>query len=604
MRHFFWILLYLSASVAALAQQRGEVRATVYPQMPNAGQSAQYVIHFTNVDGLDNLQIEPPMVAGLQFNPTPLRQQSVQSINFQTTREVRLAWNFVARGEGVFEIPPRELQIGNQTFTIPAVQFRVAPPDETLREAFFLELELPDRPLFPGERLLVPLHLYARTDFPARLLSMPERRGDAFLQEELNQQFQSTRIRRNGMEYNRATWMLVLSPLRSGEHPLSFQISIAYENPRTPRSRDIFGFSQARVEEMLLSTREYAIQVQEFPREGRPVAFRGAIGDFQLSSKLDSTELQVGEPVTLTVVISGSGNIESIQPPVLQDASQWRQYPPRVRTERSDPLQATGSRIFEYILLPEDEAITSAPGVHFAYFHAESHSWRELQSGGQAVTVQAAPTANVGHWDFTRQNRHGMASASGGRSLAGPVSHPGTFITWQSVHRAVHPTYWLALPAGGSIALALLALALWTRRRNQENAALKQLEQTRKLCAVKLEAAATAHAAGNAAAYWKCVHAAVQSAIARLDRKQIRQPASLTSEDMQSILRKYLTEACQSRSPGWMDSPEQEALLAQLQAINNACEQAEYSGTAATLHKDTLAASEAKTFVHTLLQLP
>lgn len=590
MKIFRILTIFILSCAAAFAQQRGELRVTVYPQMPNVGQSAQYVIHFINVDGADTLQVETPSVDGLQFNPTPFRQQSVQSINFQTTREIRLAWNFVPRREGVFEIPAREIVIGSQRTIIPAVTFRVAPPDETLRDAFFLELELPDRPLYPGERLAVPLHLYARTDFPTRLQSPPVRSGEAFLQEELNHQFQSSRVRRNGLEYNRATWTVILSPLRSGEHPLSFSMSIAYENPRTPRSRDIFGMPQGRVEELLLSTPDQLIQVSEFPREGRPAHFRGAVGSFQLESRMDSTALQVGEPVSLYITISGQGNLESIQAPLLQNAENWRQYPPRVRTERSDTTSPSGQRIFEIILMPESESITHAPDLAFAYFNPATTSWQELRSGGEPVTVQpAARSDSPALWDFTQGDARAARATADQQRLRGPLSHPGNWTSWIQFERSTQLSSLLTLPVGGSALLGLVAWGLWLRRRKREDAERQRLEQALTKSEQWLRQAEAAEKADSALDYWRSVRAALQVACARLDSLQDRPASSLTSKDMLDIL-------IQAKAP--------EDCQQSLQQWTAAAEQAEYSGNSAQLDQSLFTSRDARTLLNRIMQLP
>lgn len=588
----FGILLsILLLSCAQLfAQARSEIRTAVYPQMPNVGQSSQFIVHFINMDGTDSMQIEPPVVEGLQFNPTPFRQQSTQMVNFQTTREVRLAWNFVPRREGVFQIPAREVMLGNQRVTLPAVSFRVAPQDQTIKEAFFLKLELPDRPLFPGERLSVPLHLYARTDFPTRLQSLPTRAGEAFLQEDLNQQFQSSRVSRNGMEYNRATWMLVLTPMRPGQHDLSFSMSILYENPRAPRSRDVFGMPQGRAEELLLSTPEYSVEVAEFPRSGRPEHFRGAVGNFEITSHVDSTRLEVGEPVTLHVTISGQGNLEAIAAPNLLNTENWRVYPPRIRTERSDPALPTGQRIFEIILMPESDTVQHMPIVPFAFFNPESRTWQERSTGGEPVTVQApARTDGPVVWDFTQGDARGNRQTAQLRALRAPMPDPGIWLSWQQVERRQQVATLLIPPVSGTLLLGFVALGLWLRQRKLEDAIRTRRELAKRQWLQALDAAQKAEQSENGSAYWRSIRTALQIVCAQLQPNTDAPTTSLTSAEMLSRLQAARVA---------------EELQAELKQWNSACEQAEYSGSQAAKPQPPFTITEARTFTQKLIELP
>ena len=68
----------------------------------------------------------------------------------------------------------------------------------------------------------------------------------------------------------------------------------------------------------MLDTPPVRVLVRPLPDSGRRRGFTGAIGKFDLGQpQLSANEVQVGDPLTLTVTISGTGNLEAISPPLL-----------------------------------------------------------------------------------------------------------------------------------------------------------------------------------------------------------------------------------------------------------------------------------------------
>jgi hypothetical protein len=48
------------------------------------------------------------------------------------------------------------------------------------------------------------------------------------------------------------------------------------------------------------------------PEEGRPDNYSGAVGQFVFDVKVKPTEVALGDPITITLQITGEGNVDSI----------------------------------------------------------------------------------------------------------------------------------------------------------------------------------------------------------------------------------------------------------------------------------------------------
>ncbi len=112
------------------------------------------------------------------------------------------------------------------------------------------------------------------------------------------------------------------------------------------------------------------VQVQVVPLPaGAPAGFAGAVGRFNISAQVDTTSARTGEPVQLTVVVSGEGNIEALPDPVWPDFDGWRVVESPVSTETQVVAgRVAGSRTYGIALIPQGTGDLPIPGIGYGYF--------------------------------------------------------------------------------------------------------------------------------------------------------------------------------------------------------------------------------------------
>jgi hypothetical protein len=113
------------------------------------------------------------------------------------------------------------------------------------------------------------------------------------------------------------------------------------------------------------------IEAVPLPAEGRPPGFDAAsVGRFQIAARLDRDRVSVGEAVTLTVTVSGRGNLRNLAPPKLGQLDGWKSYEPKISVEVA-PVEndvIAGKKSVEYLLLPERAGVTSVPPFELPFF--------------------------------------------------------------------------------------------------------------------------------------------------------------------------------------------------------------------------------------------
>jgi len=128
------------------------------------------------------------------------------------------------------------------------------------------------------------------------------------------------------------------------------------------------------------STRPVSITVDAVP-EAR--GFSGAVGRFSVSAALDHASVPVGEAATLRFRVDGTGNLKWIDQGPEVKAASAKVYPPQARSElRTTAEGITGSRTWEYVVVPQTAGTVEIPPLPFSYFDP---------ARGRIVTVETAP---------------------------------------------------------------------------------------------------------------------------------------------------------------------------------------------------------------------
>ena len=136
-----------------------------------------------------------------------------------------------------------------------------------------------------------------------------------------------------------------------------------------------------------LETNPVRVDVRPLPL-GAPANFDGAVGQLNISASVDLASAAVNDPVTLTVIVSGAGNIETLPDPRLPDVAGWRAFagPPSVDTQTVDG-KIMGSRSIERIFVPTVEGEFLIPAISYSYFDPESELYRTISTGPISVSV-------------------------------------------------------------------------------------------------------------------------------------------------------------------------------------------------------------------------
>lgn len=105
----------------------------------------------------------------------------------------------------------------------------------------------------------------------------------------------------------------------------------------------------------------------------------------------DRNQTKEGEPIMLSVEISGSGNFDRINGPTIPETAQWRSYEPESNFQsRSGGSALLGTKRFDYVMIPKQAGALEIPEIHFAYFEPETQRYTQLSS--PAIEIEVSPS--------------------------------------------------------------------------------------------------------------------------------------------------------------------------------------------------------------------
>ena len=221
--------------------------------------------------------------------------------------------------------------------------------------------------------------------------------------------------------------------------------------------------------EIYAASKPLAILVKDVPKSGRPESYAGAIGHFRLEAELAPRKSKVGDPITFTLVLSGSGSLAAVKPPDLSKepavAGRFKVYE---ATQKTEPDAAR----FVYSLRPLIEGDEPFPAVALSYFDVDEERYAKLQSDPIPIIVSKAERLS-GEQIVTSPRVAGQSAKDLEARQEGIFAN----ITDASAVRdqCVRPIAWLA-GLGGCLASYVLVAGVATlvRRRSEDKSALRR----------------------------------------------------------------------------------------------------------------------------------
>ncbi len=496
------------------AADAANITASLAPASFSVDQAAQLTVQVT---GSSSAEPGLPEVHGLRFFPHG-RSSRMQWINGSYSSSVSYLYMVQADRPGIYIIPPIKVTVDGKVLETAPITCTVRPagpaaippgtgqgggvqaPGAQTRlwsgeseKIGFMRIILKKKTAYTGELVPMTIKAYFRQGLQVTINSEPNITGESFILLHRAVKPRQTEELVNGIPYSVLTWNDAISGVKAGNFPLEVDLGatlLVQQQVRTPAGmfgspffgneflNHFFGGGYRQKKVKLVGPKQ-SLTILDLPAKGQPANFGGAIGTFSLLVSVKPTTAKVGDPLTLKMVVTGTGNFDRVEPPVFPAGGGWKTYTPS--SEFKDLGNGRGRKKFEQAIVPTSSSLQAVPPVSFTYFDPEARQYVTLKSdaialhlqGGGAAAAMAVPAPPQSRPVPSAMEKKKTGTPAGKATPAAMTSAATAGLAPLEtdlgvLHRRIVPTYkkpWFIGWTG--ISLLLLAVGGFLRLRRQ-----------------------------------------------------------------------------------------------------------------------------------------
>ena len=407
------VIIFLCSGLLSglVSGQDIEFSANASPRVVRAGE--QFRLEYEINENVSDLEIPSLTDFQLLGGPSTSSSTSIQIINGKTTRSVQYTYTYFLQAlkEGTFTISPAKAKYKGKTYESNSVtvevigagvsqqQTQTAPgqgQQQTDQAAIqpgddvFVKLHVDKQSAYLGEQIIAWVKIYTKIQLSGlnQGYKGPEFTGFYKQPVEIPQLTNLEAENVNGEIYYTGTIQkFVLYPQKTGEIAIEpFELGVTIRQQVRSRSRSIFDdFFGPTVEDIPRTLMSKAVKIKVKSLPARPQSFTGAVGHFSLQSSVDKNALRTNEALTYKVTISGKGNVKLIDEPNVTFPPNIEQFEPKTVVHQINEL--SGTKTFEYVLIPRYAGEYIIPPFEFTYFDPAKGDFTTVISGEYAINV-------------------------------------------------------------------------------------------------------------------------------------------------------------------------------------------------------------------------
>ena len=496
----------------------------------------------------------------LRSGPNTSSSSSYSFVNGQMTSSVQTVFSYTLTADvvGTFTVDPASCtvdgkKVGSQSFSIKVEkadpsrqqqhrqQQRQQTYDPWSQQAQTVQ-EIDEKSLFArasvnktnpyqGEQIIVTYKIYTQVPISQFAIDkLPGNRG--FWAEDLSEgrqikqyeetigdrRYQVAEIRRGAL-FAQESGKLTIEPL-----DLNVLAMVQRQRRRTGTIFDLFDdpfFSAREAVERPLSTSRINVNVRPLP--SAPEGYTGGVGRFDMQGGLSLDKVKANEAVSYRLTVSGSGNLMLIGTPSPEFPNVFEVYEPQVEDnlKRGDN-GISGSRTYEWVLIPRSQGTYTIPELRFIYFDPASGQYVTRTIAKQTIEVEKGDARNQAH----------AGSKDDVRLLNSDINYIHPVNRVQPLRYTDHAgvLFWLA--ASVIILLTVAALVLGRRRQEAEQDVVGMRRKRAMRLARKRLKRAEMHLKGNDTnlfyeeiyrAIWGCLADKYSIELSKLSRETVSQ---------------------------------------------------------------------------------
>ncbi len=396
-------------------------------EAPNiVGSDEQFNVTFI-IEGEDrpsNFNWNPGDDFTLVWGPQRGESTSIRVINGKRSKSSQFTYTYILapKKTGKFELPSATAKMNGETITSVQAAVEVLASDSSASaqsgassgntqqtkpsgtissKDLFLKFTVSRTSAVVGQPLTAELKLYQNVDIAGfEGAKFPAFNG--FWSQETaapnNINFQREEV--DGRLYNSALLRrYVLIPQQVGNLVIDPAELVCLVNVRRPSHGnsifDSFFDDNTMTVRKRVTTPAVHVHVNPLP-SGAPATFGGGVGSFRISASLSKDQLKMHEATSLTVTVSGRGNVSLLEAPKVNFPADMDVYDTKT-TENTDKTTGgtSGSKVFEYPFIPRSHGEFTIAPIEYSYYDVNAGKYETISTGPITFNVEKGDAAET-----------------------------------------------------------------------------------------------------------------------------------------------------------------------------------------------------------------
>ena len=397
-----WILLG-ACSCSPLFAQDATFVASLDPDRVGAGEQFQLHLTFSGTGTTLPSGLKPPEFGQFVVISGPNTSQSVQFINMKASVSLTYTYVLYARQPGTYAIGSASVDYKGSTIRSELLKLVVekgkptpkpgsenATTAQAIGDNIVLLATADRKRVRLGEQATVTWKIFTRVGMSiSRISKIPTFEGFWGEDFDLPKQADLVTETLNGKQYRAAILKkTALFPSQSGRLTVGpMELVAAVQTQTRNRSRDPFDqffndpfFQNIQTVEVTYASDPLVITVDPLP-SGAPEGFGNAVGRYTFAASVDKNEVKAGDAVTLTMTVSGTGNLKLLTMPKPVVPGDIEVFEPKLSDEIArDGGVVKGKKTAEYVLVPRNQGKRVIEPMRFSYFDPARNAYVSLSS--------------------------------------------------------------------------------------------------------------------------------------------------------------------------------------------------------------------------------
>ncbi len=394
----FYIVLFLSFCTLSVVAQEAKLTAKVSKNKLGVNQRLRIVFSI-NKQGADNFT--PPNFKNFKVIGGPSQSVSQSWVNGKVSFSQSYTYIIQPKRKGELMIPAASIEIAGKTIkseplkiiALSAVDIPKDPndPNYIADQNIHLVAEISKSNPYIGEGVYLEHRLYISQNIGIQdftVTQSPQYSG--FWNQDIKVvRFNGAKTGKyNGEDYRYVVLKkALLIPTKSGKltiDPMKMDIIVSVPTGRG----DFFGNAITRNIKKEFSSAKKTISAKDFPIEGKPANFGGAVGDFTFKVSLSKNALKANETSQIKVGVSGKGNLKLFELPTIETPEELETYQPeRKESVRVNTTGIQGNVSDIYTVVPQYKGKYKIPNTSFSYFNPKEKKYITITTEDLFVDV-------------------------------------------------------------------------------------------------------------------------------------------------------------------------------------------------------------------------